>query len=87
MARSTSRTSTKSNERDAAHIVEIVVPLGGLGKSLDAIYDFHARHHIRAKHGRTRHDENGHKYMRWRFADRRTAVQFAKKFGGTIETH
>ena len=51
MARSTSRTSTKSNERDAAHIVEIVVPLGGLGKSLDAIYDFHARHDIRAKHG------------------------------------
>ena len=49
MARSTSRTSTKSNERDAAHIVEIVVPLGGLGKSLDAIYDFHARHHISRK--------------------------------------
>ena len=85
MPRSKRRTSRKSNERDALHIVEMALPLGGLGKTLDAIYDFHSRHHIRAKHGRTRHDVNGHNYMRWRFADRRTAVQFASKFGGTIE--
>jgi hypothetical protein len=84
MAHSRRRTGLKSIERNFPHIVEIVVPLGGLGKTLDVIYDFHARHDIRAKHGRTRHDENGHNYMRWRFADRRTAVEFANKFGGTM---
>jgi hypothetical protein len=84
MPRYKGRTSLKSSERDFPHIVEIVAPLGGLGKTLDAIYDFHARHDIRAKHGRTRPDENGHNYMRWRFADPATAVEFANKFGGTL---
>ena len=87
MPRAKGRNSPKSIERNALHIVEMVVPLGGLGKTLDAIYDFHARHGIRAKHGRTRHDVNGHNYLRWRFVDRRTAVRFANKFGGTIEKH
>jgi len=87
MPRSRGRTSLKSIERNFPHIVEIVLPLGGLGKTLDAIYDFHARHHIRAKHGRTRHDEDGHNYMRWRFANRGTAVEFANKFGGTMKQH
>jgi hypothetical protein len=82
--RSKGRTSLKSIERDFPHIVEIVVPLGGLGKTLDAIYDFHNRHHIRAHHGATRRGENGHNYMRWRFADPVTAVEFAGKFGGTM---
>jgi hypothetical protein len=81
------RTSLKSTEPNFPHVVEIVVPLAGLGKKLDAIYAFHARHDIRAKHGRTRHDEKGHKYMRWRFADRRTAVEFANKFSGTVMQH
>ena len=81
------RTSPKSIERNFPHVVEIVVPLVGTGKVLDAIYDFHARHDIRAKHGRTRHDKNGHKHIRWRFADRRTAVEFANKFGGTMMQH
>jgi hypothetical protein len=85
MARSKGRTRLKSIERDFPHIVELVVPLGGLGKTLDTIYDFHARHDIRANHGRTRHGEDGHNYMRWRFADSKTAVEFAKKFGGTVK--
>ena len=84
MPRDKGRTSHKLAERDFPHIVEIVVPLGGLGKTLDAIYDFHSRHDIHAKHGRTRRDENGHNYMRWRFGDPGTAVEFAKKFGGTL---
>jgi hypothetical protein len=84
MPRHKGRTSRKSVERDFPHIVEIAVPLGGLGKTVDAIYDFHSLHDIRAKHGRTRRDENGHNYMRWLFADPGTAVEFANKFGGTL---
>ena len=40
MPRDKGRTSHKLAERDFPHIVEIVVPLGGLGKTLDAIYGF-----------------------------------------------
>jgi hypothetical protein len=29
----------------------MVVPEGGLGKRLDAMYDFHARHGVRARLG------------------------------------
>jgi hypothetical protein len=87
MARPSGRTSHKSIERSFPHVVEVVVPLIGTGKVLDAIYDFHARHDISAKHGRTRRDEHGHKHMRWRFADRRTAAEFANKFGGKVMQH
>lgn len=84
MAERKGRTGLKSIERDFPHIVELVVSPGGLGKTMDAIYDFHARHDIRAKHGPTRHDKNGHNYILWRFADPKTAAKFADKFGGTV---
>jgi hypothetical protein len=41
MTRYKGRQSAKAIERDFPHIVEMVVPEGGLGKRLDAMYDFH----------------------------------------------
>lgn len=79
MARYKGRKSTKSIERDFPHIVEIAVPLGGLGKRLDAMYDFHAMYGIQAQHERGRRD-NGRDYVTWCFADPAIANDFANMF-------
>jgi hypothetical protein len=76
------RANQKTIERDFPHIVEIAVPPGGLGKRLDAMHAFHAERDISACLGRGRH-EDGQDYLRWYFADARTAVSFAAEFGGT----
>jgi hypothetical protein len=75
------RASSKSIERDFPHIVEMIVPEGGFGKTLDAMCDFHARHGIRAINSTGRRDENGRDYIRWCFADPAVAEAFAKEFG------
>jgi hypothetical protein len=80
MSRYKGRTSPNSIERDFPHIVEMIVPEGGFGKALDAMYDFHARHGIRAINSTGRRDENGRDYIRWCFADRGLAAAFAKEF-------
>jgi hypothetical protein len=54
MARYKGRLTPKSIARDFRHIVEIAVPLGGLGKTLDDMYEFHTRYGIHAKLGRDR---------------------------------
>ena len=54
MTRYKGQHSATMNERNFPHIVEIVVPPGGLGKTLDAMYDFHFRHGIQAKRGQGR---------------------------------
>jgi hypothetical protein len=41
MTRYKGRANAKLFERDFPHHVEIVVPSGGLGKTLDAMYEFH----------------------------------------------
>jgi hypothetical protein len=46
MTRDKVRTSFISLERVFPHIVEMIVPEGGFGKTQDAMYDFHARHGI-----------------------------------------
>jgi hypothetical protein len=61
--------SSKAIEKDFPHIVEMIVPEGGFGKTLDAMYDFHARHGIRAINSTGRRDWNGRDYIRWCFAD------------------
>jgi hypothetical protein len=60
-------------------VAETAVPLGGLGKTLDAMYAFHAVHGIQAKLLRVRR-EDGSKYIRWRFADPAIAKDFANTF-------
>ena len=80
MSRYKGRTSSKAIERDFPHIVETIVPLGGLGKTLDAMYAFHARHGIQAQRGRSRRDEDGRDYIRWCFADPAIAEAFEARF-------
>ena len=41
-------------EREYPHFVDVVVPPGGLGTKLDAMYEFHARRGIRARAARRR---------------------------------
>jgi hypothetical protein len=64
MFRYKGRTNPKEIERDFPHIVETVVPPGGLGKRLNDMYDFHAHHGIRARLGLGRRDENGRDVIR-----------------------
>ena len=45
----------------------------------DAMYEFHARHGIRAQRAHGRHDANG-SVVRWCFADAAIAAAFAKEF-------
>ena len=79
MTRYKSSQSAKAVERDFPHFVDIVVPLGGLGAKLDAIYDFHTQYGIKPQHGQGRHDANG-SVIRWCFADPAVAAAFASEF-------
>jgi hypothetical protein len=58
----------------------MIVPEGGFGKTLDAMFDVHARHGIRAINSTGRRDENNRDYIRWCFADADTAAAFAAEF-------
>ena len=71
--------SAKAVERDYPHHVDMIVPLGGLGKRLDAMYEFHARQGIKAQRGHGRR-ENDRDIIRWCFADAEIAEKFASEF-------
>ena len=76
------RQSAKSVEQDFPHFVDIAVPPGGLGNTIDAMYDFHARHGIQSKRGHDRHDANG-SVIRWCFSELAVAEAFASEFRDT----
>lgn len=80
MSRYKGRASAKAVERDFPHCVDVAVPPGGVGKKLDAMYDFHTRHGIQPKRGQGHHDADG-SVVRWCFADPAMAAVFAKEFG------
>jgi hypothetical protein len=86
MARYKGRSSSKAVERNFPHIVEMAVPLGGLGKRLDAMYDWHRSRGIEVQRGQGRRDDEGRDIIRWCFADRKTADHFTAAFGGAIVT-
>lgn len=75
------RSGSKAVERDFPHIVEIVVPPGGLGKRLDLMYDWHRSRGTEAHRGGRRREED-RDIIRWCFADRALADAFAAAFGG-----
>jgi hypothetical protein len=79
MSRYKGRQSAKAVQQDFPHFVDVVVPEGGLGNKLNAMYDFHARHGIQPKRGHGRHDANG-SVIRWCFADPDIAAGFASEF-------
>jgi hypothetical protein len=70
MRRYKGSTSFKIIERDFPHIVEMLVPLGGFGKDLDAMYDWHRARGIEDRHGRGRRVE-GRDIVSWCFAAER----------------
>ena len=82
MTRYRGRTKTNLIERDFPHIVEMAVPLGGFGKRLDHMHEWHrARRGIQAMRGRSRRDDSGW-YVTWCFADAKMAEAFSAEFGG-----
>lgn len=66
-------------EQEYPHHVDIIVPPGGLGTRLDAMYEFHAQHGIKPQRGHGMHDSDG-AVIRWCFADASLAEAFAGKF-------
>ena len=77
--RQISGASAKAIEKDFPHFVDVAVPPGGLGNTLNAMYEFHTRHGIPPKRGHARSDANGN-VIRWCFADPAIAAAFAKEF-------
>ena len=84
MSRYKGRTSARAIEKDFPHIVEMIVPLGGFGKKLDDMYEWHRAKGIQDHRGRGRRDENGRDYVTWCFGDRTIAEDFARKFDGSV---
>jgi len=77
------RRNSKTIVRNLPHVVEIAVPLGGLGKRLEAMHDFHNVRGIMPCLGRGRREDNQDQ-LRWYFAEPKTAATFAEIFGGKL---
>jgi hypothetical protein len=80
-----SEIKSEINERDCPYIIELAVPDGGLGRSLDAMAVFHANMSIEMLSGCGRYDEPRH-YVRWCFGDLLNAASFQALFGGKLVT-
>jgi len=79
MSRFKGQLRASRTEIEYPHHVDIIVPPGGLGTRLDAMYDFHAQHGIKPQRGQGKHDADG-PIIRWCFADASLAADFASKF-------
>lgn len=84
MTRYKGQPKASRTEQEFPHRVDIIVPPGGLGTRLDAMYDFHAQHGIKPQRGQGKHDADG-SVTRWCFADEGLATAFASKFGVTAD--
>lgn len=80
MSRYKGQLKATRTQNEFPHHVDIIVPPGGLGTRLDAMYDFHVQHGIKPQRGHGKHDENG-SVIRWCFADAALAEAFTRKFG------
>ena len=67
MPRRKGKRTSRMNERDFSHIVELAVPEGGFGRALDAIHDFHRLRGIESRRGRLQR-RNDQEFVRWCFA-------------------
>jgi hypothetical protein len=63
MPRYKGRTSTKAIEQAYSHIVQMIVPLGGFGKKLDDMYEWHWARHLEAMRGNGWRDDSGRFYV------------------------
>jgi len=83
MSRYKGRTGLKSLAREFPYTVETAVPEGGLGRTLDRMYEFHALRGIQAQTG-LGHRVDGRDIVTWLFADPVLAQKFADEFNGTM---
>jgi hypothetical protein len=79
MTRYKGQLKASRTEQEFPHHVDIIVPPGGLGTRLDAMYDFHAQHGIKPQRGHGTHTADS-AVIRWCFASARLAGEFANKF-------
>jgi len=79
MSRYKGQQKAARTELEFPHHVDIVIPPGGLGTRLDAMYEFHTQHGIKPQRGHGKHDADG-AVIRWCFADATLAAAFANKF-------
>jgi hypothetical protein len=77
------RRSPKFLARDFRYTVEMAVPDGGLGRTLDRMYEFHALRKIKPYSGDDRHVD-GRNIITWLFADPAIALEFGAVFKGTM---
>jgi hypothetical protein len=80
MSRYKGQLRAAQTERLFPYHVDIVVPPGGLGTRLDAMYAFHDQRGITPQRGHGTHTADG-AVIRWCFADASLAAAFAEKFG------
>jgi hypothetical protein len=80
MSRYKGRASLTSLAREFPYTVETAVPEGGLGRSFDRMYEFHAVRGITAQ----RSSRRRLRIVTWPFADPEIAQQFAAEFNGTM---
>ncbi len=66
-------------QQEFPHHVDIIVPPGGLGTRLDAMYEFHTQHGIKPQRGHGTHTTDG-SVIRWCFADPAVASAFKAEF-------
>jgi hypothetical protein len=78
------RTDLKEIEKAFPYIVEQIVPLGGFGKKLDDMYEWHSARGIEAMRGHGWRDKSGRFYVRWCFSNLINAGDFARQFGGSV---
>jgi hypothetical protein len=82
MARRKGERTTRMNEWDFPHIVELAVPSGGFGSGVYAFEAFHRERGIESRRARGRR-RNDQEFVRFCFADHADADAFAAEFGGT----
>ena len=56
MSRYKGQLKASRTEQEFPHHVDIIVPPGGLGAQLDAMYEFHIQHGIKPQRGHGKHD-------------------------------
>ena len=64
----------------------MAVPLGGFGKRLNDMHEWHRARGIEPQRGRGRHEDECD-YVRWCFADPDIAAAFAAEFGRKLSDH
>lgn len=82
MSRRKGEITPRMNERDFPHLVELLLPPGGLGEGDLAIAAFHNERRIAPRFGNARRDD-GEFCVTMCFADAADADAFQHRFGGT----